>query len=429
MTYGQAVEFLNNSFTSFQTAGRSAYKEGLESITRMCEYLGNPHRNYRTIHVAGTNGKGSVAHTLASALQSAGYCVGLYTSPHLNDFRERIRVDGRLIPERAVAGFVEEHGDKMVELELSYFEMTTAMAFDYFGNADVEVAVIETGLGGRLDATNIIRPELTVITNIGFDHTDILGSTLEDIAAEKAGIIKRGVPVVIGESNEKTDPVFERRAEEMNAPIIFAEQRYEWRDLVPEREYDRYVIHRFRDDYDDVFEFGLTGSYQSRNLITARAAVSAIRHLTQLNVSTRAMKDGFRNVVEYTGIQGRWQIIGRDPIVVCDTGHNAHGLKYVTEQIARQRFKELYMVIGFAADKNIEEILKMLPTQAYYIFTQADSPRAFDAGKLADLGRGYGLTGEVVYSVRGAYDRAKELASEDDMIFIGGSSYVVAEIV
>lgn len=428
MNYNEAVEFLNKSFVSFQTDGRVAYNEGLSGIKQICKYLDNPQKNYLTIHVAGTNGKGSVSHMLASVLQAAGYCVGLFTSPHLNDFRERIRVDGELITEKAVARFMESHGSRMVDMGLSYFEMTTAMAFDYFSESDVEVAIIETGLGGRLDATNIISPVLSVVTNIGLDHTDILGDTLQKIAAEKAGIIKHGVPVLIGESLPETDAVFAGKAAEMQAKIVFADKAYECVEREVGRDSDRYVIQRVRDGRMQTLDLDMQGLYQSKNIVTVRAAVSMLRHDTPLSISSRALQIGIRSVVASTGIRGRWEVLAGDPLTVCDTGHNAHGLREVVNQIQAQQYNKLYMVIGFANDKALSDILPLLPREAYYIFTQADSKRALPASELAEIAAKEALQGEVAVSVKDALARARALASADDMIFIGGSSFVVAEI-
>lgn len=429
MEYREALELINGSFVSFQTAGKAAYREGLENIGAMLKHLGNPHRDYPVIHVAGTNGKGSVSHILASVLQSAGYRTGLFTSPHLHEFRERMRVDGELIPEREVAAFVAENAAKMKELELSYFEMTAAMAFDWFSRANVEVAVIETGLGGRLDATNIVRPELSVITNIGLDHTDVLGNSLPEIAVEKGGVIKREVPVVIGERNSETDPVFIRMAGERGAEIIFAEDAYRITDSEAREDYIRYTIERARDGRIESLDLDLTGSYQARNLITARAAVHAMRHLTNLSISSRALREGCRSVTESTGLTGRWQVLGKAPLTVCDTGHNAHGLRYVVEQLKTHKYGKLYIVIGVSGDKELSSILPLFPADAHYMFTQANSPRACPADELARQANAFGLSGEIVRDVKDALSRARGLADPEDMIFVGGSSFVVAEII
>lgn len=429
MKYPEALDFINDSFTSFQTAGKAAYKEGLDSIRSMLKYLEEPHRNYQVIHVAGTNGKGSVSHILASVLQAAGYRTGLFTSPHLHSFRERMRIDGELIPEKAVAHFVTEHGDKMKELGLSYFEMTVAMAFDWFSEANAEVVIVEAGLGGRLDATNVVTPVLSVITNIGLEHTDVLGNTLAGIAIEKGGIIKPEVPVVIGESNPETDPVFLGIAAANGADIVFADRSYRITDVSTHGEWNRYAVQRIRNGGIQHIDLDLLGSYQAQNLITARGAVYAIRHLTQLNVSSRALLEGCRQVVGSTGLTGRWQVLSGQPLTVCDTGHNAHGLRYVAEQLKSCDYSRLYMVVGFSKDKNLTEILPLLPLEAHYIFTQADSPRALPYAELAQTASAYGLVGETVPDVPSALARARELAAPKDMIFIGGSNFTVAEII
>lgn len=429
MKYSEAIDFIDSSFVSFQTAGKAAYKEGLDSMKAMLKYLGNPHRNFKVIHVAGTNGKGSVGHILASILQAAGYRTGLFTSPHLHGFRERMRIDGELIPEKAVASFVGEHGGKMKELGLSYFEMTVAMAFDWFSESRIEVAIVEAGLGGRLDATNVVVPELTVITNIALEHTDVLGNTLADIAGEKAGIIKREVPVVIGESDPETDGIFICKAGETDSEIVFADREYSILESAPREGRVRYTVRRSRDGRTQDIDLDLLGGYQAKNIITVRGAVHAIRHFTHLNVSSRALLEGCRDVVQSTGIAGRWQILGSEPLTVCDTGHNAHGMRYLSAQLESCVKEKLYMVIGFSADKDVAGILSYLPSDAYYIFTQAGSPRAMDAGRLASEASLHGFEGETVPGVAAALERARELASPADMIFIGGSNFVVAEIV
>lgn len=429
MNYSQAVQFIENSFTSFQTAGRAAYKEGLEAITAMCKALDNPQRDYYTIHIAGTNGKGSVAHMLASVLQAAGYRTGLYTSPHMRDFRERIRVDGEMIPEKAVARFISDHGAKMTELGLSYFDMTTAMAFSHFSESDVEIAVIETGLGGRLDSTNIIRPELSIITNAALDHTEILGDTAAKIAYEKAGIIKRGVPVVVGESNSESDPVFEQQAASCDSKLIFADRFFKCIDRQRSGNLERYTLQRVSDGRVQEIDLDLLGSCQEKNIVTLRTAVHVLRHETHVNISTRALLTGCRTVVESTGLLGRWQKLAEGPLTIADAGHNSHAIRYVAEQLAAAEYGRLYMVIGFASDKDFPEILPLLPRDAHYIFTQAASQRALPAGDLAHMASEFGLKGETVDNVAAALTRAREMAAPEDMIFIGGSNFVVAEIV
>ena len=428
MNYTQTTNFLFNSFPSYQNVGAGAYKEGLQNISEMCRRLDNPQRNYFTIHVAGTNGKGSTSHIIASVLQQAGYCVGLFTSPHLVDFRERIRVNGKPISEREVVSFVKNHKEEMVALGLSFFEMTTAMAFNHFSENNVEVAVIETGLGGRLDSTNIISPILSVITNIGLDHTALLGSTIGEIAFEKAGIIKPEVPVVVGESAPESDVVFENAAAERGSLLVYADKEWEVLESEPSGEYMRYHIQRPRDGRTQILDLDLLGSYQRKNILTARTAISLLRHHTPLNISTRALVEGVRSVVESTGLMGRWQKLGDSPRVYCDTGHNAHGLCEVVAQIEAQEYRKLFMVVGMVSDKDFDSVIPLMPRNAHYIFTAPSVARALPAEALAERFRHEGFEGEVVPNVQSAYRRAIELATDEDFIFVGGSTFVVADL-
>ena len=430
MTYSETIDFLFNQVTSFQQVGAAAYKPGLERVDEFCRLLGNPHNDYHTIHIAGTNGKGSTSHMLASVLQQAGYRVGLFTSPHLKDFRERVRVDGEMISEQEVVGFVERNLSEIKRLGLSFFEITAAMAFEHFALQGVEVAVIETGLGGRLDATNIITPLVSVITNIGLDHTDLLGSTLQAVAAEKAGIIKRGVPVVLGERLEEYNDIFVKRAEELSAPLYFAQQQCRVLEQGVADDMQRFVLQRDRDCAKFDVKLDLMGEYQYNNLITASAALDVLDKLTPLTISRRAYLEGLQGVSRSTSLAGRWQVLSAEPYMVCDTGHNAHGIKYVAKQLQglAERYSKLYCVVGFAKEKNLDEVLPLLPTQAYYIFTQASSPRALPAVSLAEQAAEFGLKGEVVTNVADAIALAQEKATAKDAIFIGGSNFIVGEI-
>lgn len=430
MNYSQTIDYLFSSMPSFQHVGSDSYKPGLDRITAFCRYLGNPQRNYYMVHVAGTNGKGSVSHILASILQQAGYRVGLYTSPHLKDFRERIRVDGEMIPKQKVVNFVDKHQAKMGELELSFFEMTTAMAFDYFDQSDVEVAVIETGLGGRLDATNIITPLVSVVTNVGLEHTEYLGDTLRKIAAEKAGIIKKSVPVVLGEANEEYNDVFEEYAAAFKSRVIYAQERFRCLTHSVDENIQRMVIERLRDKFDYDISIDLLGDYQFNNVITATAAADYLHESTPLTISRRAYVEGLASAAALTHLAGRWQVLGHEPLVICDTGHNAHGLRYVGAELNRlsERYARQICVLGFAKDKNLADILPVLPVKAHYIFTQASVSRALPAVELAAKAAAAGLEGEVVAEVPAALARARELASAEDMIFVGGSTFVVAEV-
>lgn len=430
MIYSETIDFLFNQVTSFQQVGAAAYKPGLERVEEFCRLLGNPHNDYHTIHIAGTNGKGSTSHMLASVLQQAGYRVGLFTSPHLKDFRERVRVDGEMISEQEVVGFVERNLPEIKRLGLSFFEITAAMAFEHFARQDVEVAVIETGLGGRLDATNIITPLVSVITNIGLDHTDLLGSTLQAVAAEKAGVIKRGVPVVLGERSEEYNDIFVKRAEELDAPLYFAQQQCRVLEQGVADDMQRFVLQRDRDNARFEVKLDLMGEYQYNNLITASAALDVLDKLTPLTISRRAYLEGLRGVSRSTSLAGRWQVLSAEPYMVCDTGHNAHGIKYVAKQLQglAERYSKLYCVVGFAREKSLDEVLPLLPTAAYYIFTQASSPRALPAVSLAEQAAEFGLKGEVVASVADAIAEAQKKATAKDAIFIGGSNFIVGEI-
>jgi len=429
MNYSQTLEFLFSSLPAYETAGATAYKPGLERIAAFCRHLGNPQRNFFTIHVAGTNGKGSVSHIIASVLQQAGYRTGLFTSPHLQDFRERIRVDGEMIPKQKVVNFVDKHHDRMVELGLSFFEMTAALAFDYFAQSDVEVAVIETGLGGRLDATNIIVPILSIITNIGMEHTALLGDTPEKIAAEKAGIIKKSIPVIIGEHDERCDPVFAEVAAANKSKLLHAEELFTCTGQEPAGERQLFHLHRTRDNHDFELLLDLAGDYQRHNIITATAAIDFLHQETPLTISRRAFLEGTRDAAAHTSLRGRWQKLGEKPLVICDTGHNAHGMAYVGEQLRRQSrdYAHLYCVLGVVNDKDLAHMFPLLPADAHYIFTRAKTHRAIPAAELAERAAAFGLQGEVVADVQQAVARARELAGPDDMIFIGGSTYVVGE--
>ena len=429
MNYSQTLEFLFTSMPSFQRVGGDAYKPGLERIAAFCQHIGNPQRNYYTIHVAGTNGKGSVSHMLASILQQAGYRTGLFTSPHLVDFRERIRVDGEMIPKQKVVNFVDKHQQKMQELDLSFFEMTAAMAFDYFDQSDVEVAIIETGLGGRLDATNIITPILSVITNIGMEHTEFLGDTIEKIAAEKAGIIKKSVPVVIGEASDSYNAVFEGRAAELNSKLIYAEQEFLLNAVEHfDNSNQHFSLERTRDNRNYELDIDLLGDYQCRNIVTVCAAADYLAEQTPLTISRRAFREGLATAAANTGLMGRWQVLSHEPYMVCDTGHNADGLRYVAAQLEALECDKLYCVIGFAREKNLDAIMPLLPRKAHYIFTRAAIERARAIEDIVAIADKLGLEYESAASVAEAVARAKSLATNSDAIFIGGSNFIVAEI-
>lgn len=407
MNYKDTLDYLYNSAPLFQQIGAGAYKEGLENTWALDEHFGHPHRSFRSIHIAGTNGKGSCSHTLAAILQEAGYKVGLYTSPHLIDFRERIRVNGQPVPEAYVIRFVEEERAFFEPLHPSFFELTTAMAFRYFAEEKVDVAVVEVGLGGRLDCTNIIRPDLCIITNISLDHVQFLGDTLEKIAGEKAGIIKPGIPVVIGETTPETRPVFQKKAEEVGAPIHFAEE--EVKEVHPDWEYE------------------LKGLYQEKNRRTLWAALPLLQE-GGYQISESDIQAGFAHVVELTGLMGRWQKLQEHPTVVCDTGHNVGGIQYIAEQLRRQVFRQLHIVIGMVNDKDVRGVLALLPREATYYFTQASVKRALPAGQLARLAAEAGLQGTCYPDVPSAVRAAQKESLPEDFIFVGGSSFIVADL-
>ena len=422
MNYTETLNYLYHTTPLFQHVGKEAYKEGLDNTLALDEHFHHPHRAFRTIHVAGTNGKGSCSHTLAAILQQAGYRTGLYTSPHLVDFRERIRVNGQPIPEQTVVDFVERHRAFFEPLHPSFFELTTAMAFNYFAEQRVDVAVVEVGLGGRLDCTNIIRPDLCVITNISFDHVQFLGDTLAKIASEKAGIIKAHTPVVIGENHDETRPVFEAKAREMEAPIHFAEDERPLLAATPHEQGFRLQTVDYGELYGE-----LGGIYQRKNDNTILCALRRLRelgyHLTPENVA-----EGFAHVCQTTGLMGRWQRLSTAPTMICDTGHNTGGFAYLSEQLKQQRCRRLRIVFGMVNDKDIRGVLSMLPTQARYYFTQASVQRAMPVDKLRALAEPFRLEGECYPSVEEAAQAAYREASAEDFIYVGGSSFVVADL-
>ena len=410
MDYQDTLAYLYNSVPMFQQVGGAAYKEGLENTLELDAHLGHPHRRFRTIHVAGTNGKGSCSHTLAAILQEAGYRTGLYTSPHLLDFRERIRINGKPIPQEYVVNFVARERPFFEPLHPSFFELTTAMAFRYFADEAVDVAVIEVGMGGRLDCTNIIRPDLCLITNISPDHTQFLGHTLAQIAAEKAGIIKPGIPVVIGETTPETRPVFLHKAQEAGAPIYFAEEEKANKQA----------------DYPGL-DFELKGIYQEKNL---RTLLTALPLLIQAGykLDDRAVRNGFAHVVELTGLMGRWQKLHDLPTVVCDTGHNVGGIRYIVQQLEQPTFRTLRIVIGMVNDKDINGVLALLPRNATYYFTRASVKRALPEQELAALARQAGLAGNCYPDVPTAVRTAQKESLPEDFIFVGGSNFIVADL-
>lgn len=423
MTYSETINYLFNSTPLFQNVGKDAYKEGLENTHLLDKHFGHPHRQFKTIHVAGTNGKGSCSHTLAAILQSAGYRVGLYTSPHLVDFRERIRVNGVPIPEEAVIEFVEQHRPFFEPLHPSFFELTTAMAFNYFAASHVDVAIIEVGLGGRLDCTNIIQPDLCIITNISFDHVQFLGDTLAKIASEKAGIIKPNTPVVIGETTPETKPVFIQKAIQVDAPIHFAEEEQYLQDASIDEQGKR--IYQTK-DYTHL-EGELGGLCQIKNTNTLLSAIHVLQDLGYL-IKESHIREGFAHVCSLTGLKGRWQKIQERPTMICDTGHNKGGIQYIVEQLSKQKYRRLHIIIGMVNDKDISGVLAMLPQDATYYFTKASVKRALSEMEVQRLASKAGLKGNTYPSVEEAVRAAQASATPDDFIFVGGSTFIVADL-
>ncbi len=427
MTYEETIQYLFNSAPLFQHVGGAAYKEGLSTTHILDAHFNHPHNQYKTIHIAGTNGKGSCAHTIAAILQHTGLKVGLYTSPHLVDFRERIRINGEMMPQQYVIDFVEKERSFFEPLHPSFFELTTALAFKYFAEQHVDVAVIEVGLGGRLDCTNIISPILSVITNISFDHTQFLGNTLAQIASEKAGIIKHKVPVIIGECNAETRSVFEHKAHEVEAPILFAEDNKEvlsseFSDLYGHK-LRHYTTRSFGDIYGE-----LTGECQIKNANTILCALHSLSKI--FSVTHEDITYAFEHVCEMTGLRGRWQILQEHPTIICDTGHNTGGWQYLAHQLAQiaTSGNKLHIVFGMASDKDIERVMSTLPHEACYYWTKASVKRATSEQTIANIATKYDLHGKTYSNVAEAYEAAVNNASTNDYIYVGGSSFIVADL-
>lgn len=423
MEYKEAIDYLYSRLPMFSRVGAAAYKPGLDTSIQLDNYFGNPHHNFKSIHIAGTNGKGSTSHMLAAMLQAQGYKVGLYTSPHLVDFRERIRVNGEMIPEEHVIDFVERFIDANYDGHPSFFELTMMMAFDYFSRSKVDYAIIEVGMGGRLDSTNIITPEACVITNISWDHTQFLGDTLPKIATEKAGIIKSGIPVVIGEAEGEIKEVFINRANQVGAPIILAEES----SLI-----DHFTESTdFVDIYGNKYSCELKGDYQRKNINTVMSAVEMLRNIG-IKIENQAVATGLASVCNLTGFAGRWNKLQEKPLVICDTGHNQAGLKYNFAQLnhlMKSRDKAtLRIVMGFVADKDVDHILDMFPKDAVYYITNAQIPRALPVEQLAEKCKAVGLNFTTYQSVGEAYQSALDKTEDDDILYIGGSTFIVADL-
>jgi len=405
MTYPETLNWLFNQLPMYQLQGASAYKKDLTNVHVLMDYLGHPESQLQCIHVAGTNGKGSSSHMLASVLQEAGYQVGLYTSPHLKDFRERIKINGVLIPEDFVCDFVNQHRAFFEANDMSFFEMSVGLAFDYFAKEKIDIAIIEVGMGGRLDATNVITPLVSVITNIGLDHTQFLGNTLAAIASEKAGIIKSNIPVVIGEYTSETQPVFLATAKANQSPVYFAS-----------------------DAIATTYPSDLIGDYQIHNKKTVMQTLTVLNQHTAFKTTELHWKTGLSQVVKNTGLEGRWQQLGAAPKIICDTAHNTHGLSVVLNQIQNEPFDQLHFVLGVVNDKDLDEVLPLFPKNAIYYFCKPNIPRGLDATILAQKAAQFGLDGKIYNSVSAAYEKAKQNAQPTDFIYVGGSTFVVAEI-
>lgn len=427
MNYKQTLDYLYGKLPMFTRVGAVAFKKDLHNTIAMCEKLGNPQQKFKTIHVGGTNGKGSTSHMLAAIFQQAGYKTGLYTSPHLKDFRERIRINGVMVSESFVTDFVEQQQDIMEEISPSFFEVTVAMAFSYFAEEQVDIAIIEVGLGGRLDSTNIITPELSVITNISLDHTNILGTTLAEIAMEKAGIIKSGIPVVIGEQQEETTAVFTRKAQETNSQITFADQELQIAHLIKKEKYLNADVLLANKPLYQHLESDLNGSYQRKNILTVIQSVLILKE-KGYHITDEALYTALKDVKGLTGLQGRWQTLQENPLIICDTGHNIAGITEVMQNISDTPHDQLHMVIGMVKDKDISGVLALLPKDAHYYFCQPELERALPAAELAEEAKKYHLIGDVFPTVQFAFHAAKDNADSNDLVFVGGSTFVVAEV-
>lgn len=403
MNYVETVEWLYTQLPVYQRTGGANYKIDLSKTERLMELLNHPEMGFDSIHIGGTNGKGSTSHMIASIFQEAGYKVGLYTSPHLRDFRERIKINGEMISQDEVIEFVHRYKEKFVELQLSFFEMTVGLAFDYFTKSKVDIAIIEVGMGGEFDSTNVITPLVSVLTNVGLDHMDFLGDTIEKIARTKSGIIKPNVPVVVSETHPESAPIFMEKARSTGSDLHFADREMQ-----------------------EVFVTDLRGNYQVHNV---KAAVLAVKLQQKFNISEEIIRRGLLHTVANTGLLGRWQTLGNNPLIIADTGHNPHGMQYIVEQIAQQTYDQLHMVIGMVNDKDVSKVLGMLPKNARYYFCKPNIPRGRDAELLSREAANFGLVGTSYPSVETALAAAKSAASEGDMIFVGGSTFVVAEVV
>lgn len=426
MTYAETLDYMFNALPMFQRIGAAAFKKDLSNTLKLCYHLNNPERSLKTIHVGGTNGKGSTSHLLASILMQAGYKVGLYTSPHLKSFTERVKVNGREIPEDAVVSFVTNNKDFLDELKPSFFEMTVGLAFWYFADEEVDIAVIEVGMGGRLDSTNVIEPVLSIITNIGYDHMQFLGDTLPQIAGEKAGIIKNNSPIIISHSQPEVKTVFEKKAKEKSTDLYFADEFFKVKKLDDQLGFSNYLVEaKGLETYK--LPLQLMGDYQVKNIPGVLCAVTVLRE-KGWTISHDAIVNGCSRVIDTTGLKGRWQKLGEQPLMLCDTGHNEDGIRLILQQLTRYSYQELWLVLGMVNDKDIRKVLNLFPQDAKFIFCEAKIPRAMPAKELGKLAETLGVFGEIIPDVNEAIDFAKKNADKEGLIFIGGSTFVVAEI-
>jgi dihydrofolate synthase / folylpolyglutamate synthase len=426
MNYGQTIHYLYNKLPLYSNIGIKAYKADLNNTLALCEHLGNPQNKIKTIHIAGTNGKGSTSHMLAAVFQECGYKTGLYTSPHLKDFRERIKMNGLMIPQDFVVDFVEKMKSFSEEINPSFFELTFVMALEYFAQQKADIAIIETGLGGRLDSTNVIAPEIAVITNIGFDHIDILGDTLEKIAIEKAGIIKQDIPVVIGETTPETKTIFREKAKEKNAQIFFAEEKYEIISATPVNE--KLQVEMFHNNIGQtkIYSLDLSALYQSKNLRTVLTTIDVLKN--KYSLQEENIINALSHVKDITGLHGRWEVIQRNPLIILDVAHNVDGIQQLTNQIKNSSCKKLHIVFGIVKDKEIEKVLELLPKYATYYFTKAQIPRALPEKELLERAQKFNLNGSSYNEVNKALRAAMDKASEEDIIIVCGSVFVVGEV-
>lgn len=430
MNYDETIQWLFSRLPMYQRVGQAAYKADLSNTEALLKILEKPQENFKAIHVAGTNGKGSVSHIIASVLQQAGYKTGLYTSPHLRDFRERIRVNGEMIPREKVIEFIKKYYLAFEKIKPSFFEMTVGMAYQYFAEEKVDFAVLETGMGGRLDSTNISNPVLSIITHIDYDHTQFLGNTLEEIAAEKAGIIKPGIPVIIGRRQQETLPVFEKTAKEKNTRLIFPEDHIELKRIQTAKPLEKHYDIWFENElYLENVNSPLLGNYQMENIATALQSIVELNQSGNISVKKETIREGLENTVTNTQLLGRWQIINKNPLTIADTGHNREGIMAIRQQLQETDYQHLHFVLGMVSDKDHEEVLSLLPNNATYYFCKADIPRGLEAEILKEKAFKAGLNGKNYPSVMHAYNSARNNAGPHDLVFVGGSTFVVAEVI